>query len=65
VIKAFSHYASRTRLWGQRAPGIPHALQGAKDFGTTRALRAAGTRNYISPSLARNDDLKTSGALAV
>ena len=33
-----------TRLRVQRAPGIPHALKGAKDKRTARAHRAAGRK---------------------
>ena len=36
-----------TRPRVQRAPGIPHALQGAKDSSTTRAQRAAGSRSRV------------------
>src|SRR5258708_32632877 len=41
------HYTLHTRLRVQRAPGIPHALKGAKDSCTARALRAAGSRTRV------------------
>jgi len=31
----------------QRASGIPHALNGAEDSSTPRALRAAGAKAYL------------------
>ena len=36
-----------TRPRVQRAPGIPHALKGARDSCTTRAQRVAGMRTHI------------------
>src|SRR5258706_10954344 len=35
------HYTLHTRLRVQRAPGIPHALNGREIYATTRAQRAA------------------------
>jgi hypothetical protein len=44
---AFYQFKAHTRPRVQRAPGIPHALFRAKGPCTTRAHRAAGTRNCI------------------
>src|SRR5258707_11872996 len=41
------HYTLHTRLRVQRAPGIPHALKGARDKCTTRALHATRSRSRI------------------
>jgi hypothetical protein len=44
---AFYHYTVHTGLRVQRASGIPHALNGARDASTPRALRAAGAKSYL------------------
>src|SRR5450755_3478748 len=44
---AFYQYKVHTRPRVQRAPGIPHALQGAEDKCTTRAHRAAGSGSHV------------------
>jgi hypothetical protein len=44
---AFYQYKVHTRPRVQRAPGIPHALKGARDKCTARAQRVAGSGRHI------------------
>src|SRR5258708_12520455 len=50
VTNARAYYTTRAGA-GAWEPGIPHALNWAKNSCTTRAHRAAGSRSCISPSL--------------